>query len=607
MSEQQFTKLSANIEGNEGLREPQLIAYDKVSEHYANQQNKDREVGIVLPVGCGKSGLITLIPFALKSKRALVVAPGTEIADLLLKDFNPTSGGMFYKKAGVLKVGPYPEAAEIRGNATNKTDLDEADVVVTNIQQLQGGENKWLDGLLEDYFDLIMFDEGHHNVAESWQVLRRKFPAASIINLSATPARADGKMMEGKIIYIYPIARAIEKGYVKHLRAIQLNPSTLQYVERKYGKEVTIGLEEVKELAKTDADFRRSIVSSSQSLHSIVDASIHEINRLREETGEKRLKIIASALNQGHCKQIVAAYRERDMRADYVHSKEQGAANKKVLTALENHELDVIVQVRKLGEGFNHPYLSVAAVFSIFANLSPFVQFIGRVMRVIVQDSPGHILNRGTVVYHAGANTATAWSDFSAFAADDQKWFKLFTEQRVIDEPKVEIDPTKEMAGTYSRHGSREVNVLGQSEVALEVLPLLKDGAVRAALELLRAKGLTSGGAIEEALGHLEPIPVSKQAHRRASRTELDELVKNQVGMSLAQMGQNPGGQNLDTKHLGRTNFVVFKAALDKKLNVLVGQALGSRSELTQPELDKMKTELAATAEVVKQELGDER
>ena len=32
-----------------------------------------------------------------------------------------------------------------------------------------------------------------------------------------------------------------------------------------------------------------------------------------------------------------------------------------------------------LGEGFDHPYLSVASVFSIFASLAPFVQFVGRI------------------------------------------------------------------------------------------------------------------------------------------------------------------------------------------------------------------------------------
>jgi hypothetical protein len=65
---------------------------------------------------------------------------------------------MFYIKCGVLNGQPYPEPVEIRGTTTNRADLDEADVVVTNIHQLSGAENRWLQDLPEDFFDLILFD-----------------------------------------------------------------------------------------------------------------------------------------------------------------------------------------------------------------------------------------------------------------------------------------------------------------------------------------------------------------------------------------------------------------------------------------------------------------
>lgn len=98
--------------------------------------------------------------------------------------------------------------------------------------------------------------------------------------------------------------------------------------------------------------------------------------KMRKEADCNKLKIIASALNYTHCKKIVAAYKAKGL-TDFVHSLEDTKHNEKVYKKLESHDLDVIVQVRKLGEGFDHPYLSVAAVFSIFGNLSPFVQFTG--------------------------------------------------------------------------------------------------------------------------------------------------------------------------------------------------------------------------------------
>ena len=75
---------------------------------------------------------------AFRANRALVVAPGVSIAGQLVADFDPSTSDMFYEKCHVLAGGPYPEPVEIRGTTTNRADLDEAHVVITNIGQLQG-------------------------------------------------------------------------------------------------------------------------------------------------------------------------------------------------------------------------------------------------------------------------------------------------------------------------------------------------------------------------------------------------------------------------------------------------------------------------------------
>jgi superfamily II DNA or RNA helicase len=231
MKTDQYINLRPTVTGNDCLREPQIEAYEALASHDFDD-SEDREVSIVLPVGCGKSGLLALTPFAVQSRRALLVAPSLKIADQLLKDLTPSDPRYFYLKRNVLVSTPFPEPAEIRGTSTNISDLDEADIVVTNIHQLQRAENTWLAKLPADFVDLIMFDEGHHNVAESWDTLRRHFPNARIVNVSATPGRADGRVMAGEIIYSYPISRAVEKGYVKRINGYRLNPTTLHYVRR---------------------------------------------------------------------------------------------------------------------------------------------------------------------------------------------------------------------------------------------------------------------------------------------------------------------------------------------------------------------------------------
>lgn len=601
MKDNPFQTRSPFIVGNERVRTPQREAYDALSAFARDPNEDDREIGIVLPVGCGKSGCITLAPFAFRATRTLVVAPSVKIAEQLHKDFDPAQANMFYIKCGVLNGQPYPEPAEIRGTTTNRADLEEADVVLTNIHQLHGQDNRWIQSLPNDFFDLIVFDEGHHNVATSWDTLRNKFPAARIVNFSATPLRADGQLMAGRILYSYPVFRAIQEGYVKRLKAVVLNPRTLRYVRREDGHEIEVSLEEVRQLGEQDADFRRSIVTSTETLNTIVDASIRELDKLRTATGDNRLKIIASALNFEHCRQVVEAYRARGRRADYVHSREDGAANQRVMQRLESHELDVIVQVRKLGEGFDHPFLAVAAVASIFSNLSPFVQFVGRIMRVIQQNAPGHPLNHGVVVFHAGANVASRWEDFQQYSEADREFFDQLLPMEDLDfstGDELEVEPIPPSYGTGDRF-----DVRSQTGIQLEEIPLIKDDPdALAMLKALQDKGYTSD-QVKQAFEELEPVPATKARQRQAKRGGLEMRVQTEAGRILGQRGINPEGRDLDRKRLGRSNFVVLKSAIDRHVNAAVNRKTRERHDFSRAELDQIERDFPNIIERAIQEV----
>lgn len=578
----QFATVTPFISQNSDLREPQIGAFEAISLH--DFEEKDgREISVVLPVGCGKSGLLALAPFAVKSKRTLLVAPNLKIATQLLNDLTPSDPKYFYLKRNVLSEGPFPEPAEIRGSTSNVSDLHEADVVVTNIQQLQREDNRWLAQLPSDFFDLIQFDEGHHNVAESWDVLRRKFPNARILNVSATPARADGKVMTGKVIFSYPISEAVKKGYVKRINGYRLNPTTLHYVRHQGGEEVEVSLDEVRRLGEEDAAFRRSIVSSEATLTTIAEASIRKLRELRESTQQPRLKIIASALNMEHCKQVVAKYRELGLRADFVHSQLAGKTNDRIHERLENHELDVIVQVRMLGEGFDHPYLSVAAVFSIFSNLGPFMQFVGRVMRTIPGVDPFDPVNEGVVVFHVGGNITGVWTDFQEFAEADQEFFA-----NLIDEHLVENLPTGESRVGGVGEPRPLPTITSQDEVLLENLVLLQaDPKVAEALAILKEAGVSTG----EQFDKLQRIVPTKQATRKAKRTLLDDLVKTAVGKFFAKHGLNPVGRNLDKT---QENFKVVKTGIDRQIKKNVPSGATKREEYTAADLDYLMAQLPA-------------
>src|SRR6266404_2343313 len=89
-----FENRQPYIDGNPLIRTPQREAYDALRDYAAAPGDEEREIGVVLPVGCGKSGCITITPFAFRAHRTLVVAPGVSIAGQLVADFDPSNDAM---------------------------------------------------------------------------------------------------------------------------------------------------------------------------------------------------------------------------------------------------------------------------------------------------------------------------------------------------------------------------------------------------------------------------------------------------------------------------------------------------------------------------------
>jgi superfamily II DNA or RNA helicase len=567
----------------------------RIRDHFL-QSDAAREVAIVLPVGCGKSGLITIAPFAVNARRVLVIAPGRKIRGQLGNDFRINSPTNFYERFGVLAANDeFPEVVIVEPGRANLDDIRHCDVAVANIHQVAGEENRWLDNLDPDFFDLILVDEAHHNIAESWQQVKQRFRAARVINFSGTPTRADGCLMEGRIIYSFPVVRAIEAGYVKRLRAKMLSPTSLTYVDRSESEERIVGPDEVRALGETDAEFRRGIVMSDETLASIVDQSIAELRRLRADSGEQRLKIIASAINRTHCIQITEAFNARHLRAAYVHSQDT-QTNDRVFQQLENHELDVIVQARMLGEGFDHPYLAVAMVGSIFAHLSPFVQFVGRIMRALEQNQPGHVLNQGVVVFHLGSNIARRWNDFRHFSEADQEFFaQLLPELEEVQFTSESVERDIQVSS-----GLAAVEILGESGVRAADMEPIGDPQAAALLRQLEEMGITPDQAAQE----IRRIRTTRQDVRVARRTALNDRVQNEVGAILGRLNINHRGRTLDRRRR-QPNFAWAASELNRRVNEHVGGRNADRQNFSLDQLEAAHNALPDIVRQLEEDLGN--
>lgn len=575
-----FADVDFNIATNASLREPQREGYERVFEFFHAGKNK---AILQIPVGCGKTGLASLLPFGVARGRVLVIAPNITIKDGLYEAMDITNRvKCFWRKAAVLsevQLAAGPLACTLdTGNISVAT---KCHVVITNIQQLATTIEKWLMQFPDDFFDMIIVDEAHHSAADSWKKVLERFPKAKVIHLTATPFRSDRQEIDGELVYRYSFRSATLKGYIKRLKASYVAPSEIElsFTDER-GRKYT--LDEVFRLKEEDW-FSRGVALAPLCNKHIVNASLEKLEEMRQ-TGTRH-QVIAVACSINHARDIRSLYAERGYTADIIHSKQEPEEQKKVLAALRNGTLDCIIQVSMLGEGFDHPHLSVAAIFRPFRSLAPYIQFVGRIMRVVVQNDPTHPDNLGHIVTHLGMNLDQRLKEFKQFERDDEAFW-----DKVIGGEEPEL-PANVRAGD-TRLSSSESTVVVSGEIVdslwEEDFTSVEDQQIVADLrERMKLLGLDPSQA-EEIVKRSKPggmvkrpaaenFPIQPQRALEEARKRVGEqghrLAK--ILLNHAQLGME--GREIPYKYTslgitGRSNFVAAVMMVNHEINKRLGK-----------------------------------
>ena len=606
-----FQTAIANIEANNLLREPQREAHQAVREHFATS----KEPAIIqIPVGCGKTGIIATLPFGISSGRVLVIAPNRTIRTGISSALDIVNRECFWSKTRVLSDfmrGPY--AAVLDGIDANIHDCVESHFAVTNIQQLASSADRWLPQFPPNFFDMILVDEGHHAAAESWQKVFRRFPDAKVVSLTATPFRADERPLQGEVIYRYPFARAMVNGFIKQIHSRNVAPSELYFTLRGETRRYT--LDDVLAL-REEQWFRHGVALSPECNRHIAEASIQRCTALRATTGIQH-QIIAAACSVDHARQVRAIYQECGCSAAEIHSDMDEEEKDAILDRLETGKLDCVVQVQMLGEGFDHPRLSVAAVFRPFRSLAPYIQFVGRVMRVIIQDQPDHPANEGFVVSHVGLNNDARWDEFRQLDREDQGLIHGWVNGE---------GPGEDREGSGEPRSRRfDPGLLVDDELVSHFVDraFLDPDDDRVIDELLakRLGPITLGDLIDrEALrdklrAHLAKlaeapmgIPVTPQRRRVAARTRLRERTGSVVARVLQDLKLSRNGREIAQAIPGAGAPVGNAQYLTLLLNVEINEALhigpGERDTISAEQAEAALASLDTYGDVVRDRIA---
>jgi superfamily II DNA or RNA helicase len=59
----------------------------------------------------------------------------------------------------------------------------------------------------------LFVDEAHHVAASTWSAIREEFAEKPVVQFTATPFREDGRHLQGRIVYSFPLREAQSQGY----------------------------------------------------------------------------------------------------------------------------------------------------------------------------------------------------------------------------------------------------------------------------------------------------------------------------------------------------------------------------------------------------------
>jgi superfamily II DNA or RNA helicase len=302
---------------------------------------------VSLPTGSGKTVVMAAIARHF-NKKTLLLAHREELLTQAIEKFR-----LFWPDVSV-------------GLCKAEDNEIHAQVVIGSVQSCS--RPKRLEQLRALGFEVMMIDEAHHSVSDSYQSVINElgFGKGSnrlLLGVTATPKRADkvglGETFE-KIVYSRSIGTMIKAGYLSPVigRKILTN-FTLQKLKTSNGD---FALDELAEA-----------VNTADRNDFIVDKFI--------EYGKER-KGVAFCVDVQHCHDLAEAFRRRGIAAESVWGDMSPDERKRVLDHLKSGKIQIATSCGVLTEGFDDPTINLVAMCRPTKSHTLYIQSVGRGLRI---------------------------------------------------------------------------------------------------------------------------------------------------------------------------------------------------------------------------------
>ena len=216
--------------------------------------------------------------------------------------------------------------------------------------------------------DLIVIDEAHHALAETYRILWENYPEARKLGMTATPCRLNGKGFTDlfdSLITSWTVAEFIGKGWL----------SSFDYVSiRANSKEQRL----IDSLKKRGADGDYQVKEMNEVLNR--ETSISRLYESVERYAHGK-KGIVYAVSIAHARRIAACYSAHGLESVAIDSRTPASERKELVDDFRRGKVKVLVNVDIFSEGFDCPDVEFVQLARPTLSLAKYLQQVGRGLR----------------------------------------------------------------------------------------------------------------------------------------------------------------------------------------------------------------------------------
>ena len=318
---------------NEHLRDFQQEMKLRLFEEWEFHRN----VMVQMPTGTGKTHLLAAIVREFlhgSDTRVWIVAHRRELVEQI--EETVARYGM-RKEDGIVKV------MSVQWLSRNRKDIDRAP-------------------------DLIVIDEAHHALAETYRELWERYPDARKLGMTATPCRLNRKgftELFDTLITSWTIAEFIGQGWL----------SAFDYVSIRANSKEQRLIDSLKKRG-VDGDYQ------VKEMNTVLNRET-SIGRLYESMMEYAAgkKGIVYAVSIDHARQIAAYYNLHGVEAVAIDSRTPASERKELVQDFRRGKIKVLVNVDIFSEGFDCPDVEFVQLARPTLSLAKYLQQVGRGLR----------------------------------------------------------------------------------------------------------------------------------------------------------------------------------------------------------------------------------